>query len=62
MWYNLDCAVMAVALMSRLSQKAQLLDNPRHWNGFVVVCCFSRAQRLTRWSYHVREEPGEGSF
>jgi len=43
-------------------KKAQLLGNPRHWNGFVVVCCFSPAQRLIRWSYHVREEQGDGSF
>ncbi len=35
---------------------AQMLDNPRHWNGYVFVCCFSAEQRVIRWSYHTQEE------
>jgi hypothetical protein len=35
---------------------AQVLDNPRHWNGFVIVCCFSLHGRHIRWSYHAQEE------
>src|SRR5262249_50496202 len=35
---------------------AQLLDNPRHWNGYVFVCCFHADHRLVRWSYHTQEE------
>ncbi|MBI1918153.1 MAG: hypothetical protein HYS12_25970 [Planctomycetes bacterium] len=35
---------------------AQLLDNPRHWNGYVFVCCFGADRRLVRWSYHTQEE------
>jgi hypothetical protein len=40
---------------------AQLLANPRHWNGYVVVCCFAPARKLIRWSYHAQEEPEDGS-
>jgi len=35
---------------------AQLLDNPRHWSGYVFVCCFHADRRLVRWSYHTQEE------
>jgi hypothetical protein len=34
----------------------QMLANPRHWSGYVFVCCFSAANRLIRWSYHGWEE------
>jgi hypothetical protein len=35
---------------------AQMLDNPRRWNGYVFICCFSVEQRVIRWSYHTQEE------
>jgi hypothetical protein len=35
---------------------AQLLANPRQWDGYVFVCCFSAASRLIRWSYHTQGE------
>jgi hypothetical protein len=35
---------------------AQLLENPRRWNGYVCLCCFSAAQRSIRWSYHTQQE------
>jgi len=38
-------AVMAVALMSRLSES----------HGYVFVCCFDEEQRVIRWSYHTQE-------
>src|SRR5262249_7945239 len=34
---------------------AQMLDNPRHWNGYVFICCFDATHRLIRWSYHTQE-------
>jgi hypothetical protein len=40
-------------------KSAQVLDNPRRWNGYVFVCCFSDASRLIRWSYHTQEERGD---
>jgi len=36
-------------------KRAQLLVNPRHWDGYVFVCCFAAARRLIRWSYHTQE-------
>jgi hypothetical protein len=33
---------------------AQVLANPRRWDGYVFVCCFSPARRLIRWSYHTQ--------
>ena len=35
---------------------AQMLANPRRWDGYVFVCCFGPARRLIRWSYHAQEE------
>jgi hypothetical protein len=35
---------------------AQLLANPRQWDGYVLLCCFDPALRLIRWSYHSQEE------
>jgi hypothetical protein len=35
---------------------AQMLANPRRWNGYAFVCCFSANARLIRWSYHTQEE------
>ena len=50
-------------LPRRHREKAsQMLDNPRHWNGYVIVCCFNPAHRLIRWSYHTQEEQGDASF
>jgi hypothetical protein len=44
-------------LPGRHRQKiAQMLANPRHWNGYVFVCCFSAPQGLIRWSYNTRED------
>jgi hypothetical protein len=34
---------------------AQVLANPRCWNGYAFVCCFSAARRVIRWSYHTGE-------
>jgi hypothetical protein len=31
---------------------AQVISNPLHWDGYVVVCCFSKRRRIIRWSYH----------
>ncbi len=33
----------------------QMLANPRGWNGYAFVCCFSAAHRVIRWSYHTQE-------
>jgi hypothetical protein len=33
---------------------AQLLANPRRWNGYVFVCCFGAGRGLIRWSYHTQ--------
>jgi hypothetical protein len=35
---------------------AQVLANPRKWDGFVFIGCFDTAHRLIRWSCHLREE------
>jgi hypothetical protein len=35
---------------------AQMLDNPRGWNGYVFVCCFSATRPTIRWSYHTQGE------
>jgi hypothetical protein len=40
---------------------AQMLDNPRYWNGYVVVCCFSATDKRIRWSYHTQEEQEDES-
>lgn len=34
---------------------AQVLQNPLGWNGYVFVCCFARARRAIRWSYHTQK-------
>lgn len=40
-------------LARRQRDKAsQVLRNPLHWNGYVVVCCFARRARCIRWSYY----------
>ncbi len=36
---------------------AQMLKNPRKWDGYVLVCCFGAKSRLIRWSHHTQEEP-----
>jgi hypothetical protein len=49
-------------LLRRHREKsAQMLDNPRHWNGYVFVCCFSAEQRVIRWSYHTQEKQEDAS-
>ena len=35
---------------------AQMLENPRKWNGYVILACFDAADRRIRWSYHTQEE------
>lgn len=40
----------------RRDKLAQMLGNPRCWNGYVFVCCFSAGQRVIRWSYHTQRE------
>lgn len=50
------------ALPSRHREKiAQMLDNPRRWNGYVCACCFSATHRIIRWSYHSQEEREDAS-
>jgi hypothetical protein len=39
----------------------QMLDNPRHWSGYVFVCCFSATHRAIRWSYHTQEKQEDGT-
>jgi hypothetical protein len=39
----------------------QVLSNPLHWNGYVVVCCFAAQQRIIRWSYHRQEAKADGT-
>jgi hypothetical protein len=41
----------------RYRQKvAQMLANPRRWNGYVVACGFGTTQNHIRWSYHEQKE------
>jgi hypothetical protein len=41
----------------RLQQKRrQVLANPFGLDGYVVLCCFARSQRLIRWRYHPQQE------
>ncbi len=40
---------------------AQVLANPRHWDGYVVLCCFGVAHRLIRWSHHYQEKPEDAA-
>ena len=35
---------------------AQMLSNPRRWDGYVFVCCFGAGSLLIRWSYHTQQE------
>ncbi len=56
---RLQCALEISGTLRRRSlprrhrQKvAQVLDNPRRWNGYVIVCCFAATQKIIRWSYH----------
>jgi hypothetical protein len=37
-------------------KKSQMLGNPRRWNGYVLVCCFSPDHRVIRWSFHSQEK------
>src|SRR5262249_20618658 len=40
-------------LVRRQREKAaQVLRNPLHWDGYVVICCFAKRARLIRWSYY----------
>jgi hypothetical protein len=49
-------------LLRRQREKiAQMLDNPRHWNGYVFICCFSAEQRVIRLSYHTQEGQEDAS-
>jgi hypothetical protein len=41
---------------------AQMLGNPRQWNGYVFVCCFDPGHKAIRWSYHTQEEKEDASF
>ncbi len=42
---------------ARCKQKsAQMLANPRVWNGYVVTCGFSKSRNIIRWSYHEQQE------
>jgi hypothetical protein len=38
------------------AKRAQMLGNPRGWDGYVVVCCFSPGKRVIHWSHHTQEE------
>jgi hypothetical protein len=38
-----------------------MLANPRHWNGYVFLCCFHAAHKVIRWSYHAQEEQKDGA-
>jgi hypothetical protein len=40
---------------------AQVLANPRRWDGYVFVCCFSAARATARWSFHKQEGPEHGA-
>jgi hypothetical protein len=41
----------------RVRQKRkQLLANPFGLDGYAVVCCFARSQRLIRWAYYSQTE------
>jgi hypothetical protein len=40
---------------------AQMLANPRKWDGYVFVCCFGGAPRRIRWSYHIQESQENAS-
>ena len=40
----------------RREKVAQMLDNPRGWNGYVFVCCLSSVCRRIAWSYHKQED------
>jgi hypothetical protein len=40
---------------------AQLLANPRRWDGYAFVCSFGPAQGAIRWSFHTQEGPGHGA-
>ncbi len=49
-------------LPRRQRQKvAQVIANPRGWNGYAFVCCFQGTPRLIRWSYHAQEESPDAS-
>ncbi|MBI1831300.1 MAG: hypothetical protein HYR84_07620 [Planctomycetes bacterium] len=49
-------------LESRVKEKrAQLVANPRGWNGFVVVCCFAQASPLIQWNHYSQMENRNGS-
>ena len=35
---------------------AQVLANPRQWDGYVFACCLHRRRPRLHWSYHEQEE------
>jgi hypothetical protein len=35
---------------------AQVLANPRGWDGYVFICCFGPSRRVIRWSFHRQME------
>lgn len=37
-------------------KRDQVLANPRGWDGYTFVCCYSAAPRIIRWTYHSQEE------
>jgi hypothetical protein len=44
-------------LAARVRQKRrQILTNAFGLDGYVVLCCFAKARRLIRWSYHLLQE------
>jgi hypothetical protein len=57
--HSLKCALEVSGMTQRRElvrrqreKAAQVLRNPLHWDGYVVVCCFARRARLIRWSYY----------
>jgi hypothetical protein len=66
---HLQCALeisgteLSRELTSRHHEKVeQVLANPRRWNGYAFVACFSPTHRFIRWSYHTQEEQEDESF
>src|SRR5262249_52895600 len=44
-------------LSSRCREKSkQMLENPRGWGGYVVVCCFAAHHRVIRWLHRTQAE------
>jgi hypothetical protein len=41
---------------------AQVLANPRRWDGYVFVACFGAAHRVIRWSFHTQARQDDAAF